>query len=253
MPRATLKLTLSFGFVGIPCGLYTATDPQKVSFRMIHTKCLSRLNQVYHCAKCEETVPRDDIGKGYEDGDTIIPFSVGDLETLDADQDKVLQITACVPFSTVDPLYFEKSYYLGPEKDKAAHKAYVLFTAALTESAFIAVGQLTMRGKEHIALVRAHHNRLILSTMFFADEVRDIQEIKAEAAILPAELALAHQLVTSLQAPAFNPAIYADHYRERVLAMIESKRTGTDPEAAETPKAAPITDLLAALRASLAA
>src|SRR5438132_12711999 len=145
MPRATLKLTLSFGFVGIPCGLYTATDPQKVSFRMIHTKCLSRLNQVYHCAKCEETVPRDDIGKGYEDGDTTIPFSVGDLETLDADQDKVLQITACVPLSKVDPLYFKKAYYLGPEEHRPAHTAHVRFTAASTEVAFIAVPQCTMR------------------------------------------------------------------------------------------------------------
>ena len=253
-PHSLGSGTISFGLVSIPIKMYTAASSGGVSFNQLHAKCGNRLRQQMICPVDNEVVDRSQIVKGYEfQKDQYVRFTDEEIKALEGEASKMIDITEFVPLSTVDPIYFEKTYYLGP--DKGGEKAYRLLADAMAKTERVALAKFVMRGKESLVLIRPSQHGLMLHTMYFADEVRDFSEVgKGEAATLKeGELGLAERLIGELSHDEFKPEQYADHYRNRVLEMATSKIEGKEITAAapETQRAQVI-DLMDALKQSLA-
>jgi len=253
-PHSTGSGTISFGLVSIPVRMYTATSSSSVSFNLLHAKCGSRIKQQTFCPVCNEPVERSALVRGYEFAkDQYARVADDELKALEGEASKVIDIAEFVPLERVDPIYFEKTYYLGP--DKGGEKAYRLLADAMTQSEQVALAKFVMRGKESLVLVRAAQGGLMLHTMYFADEVRDFGEIdRGESAkIKDGELDLALQLINGLKSEEFRPEQYADEYRQRVLDLINQKVEGKEitVAAADAPRAQVI-DLMEALKESLA-
>ena len=245
--------TISFGLVSIPVKLYTAASSSAVSFNLLHAKCGSRIRQQTFCPRCNETVERSALVKGYEFAkDQYVRIEDEELKSLEGEASKAIDIAGFVPLASVDPIYFEKTYYLGP--DKGGEKAYRLLADAMTKSERVALAKFVMRGKESLVLIRAAQDGLMLHTMYFADEVRSFAEIDRGqgAKIREGEMDLALKLIDGLSTDAFDATEFTDEYRQRVLDMIQAKVEGKEiitltPEA---PKAQVI-DLMEALKESL--
>ena len=247
--------TISFGLVSIPVKLYTAASSGNVSFNLLHDACGSRIRQQTFCPTCNETVERTALVRGYEFAkNQYVRVTDDELKALEGEASKSIDIAAFVPLASVDPIYFEKTYYLGPEK--GGEKAYRLLTEAMAKSERVALAKFVMRGKESLVLIRAAQDGLMLHTMYFADEVRSFAEIERgkDAKFRDAEMGLALKLIDGLTAETFTPEEFTDEYRERVLAMITAKVEGEEIVSAlpEAPKARVI-DLMEALQQSLAA
>jgi DNA end-binding protein Ku len=246
--------TISFGLVSIPVRMYTAASPAGVSFNLLHAKCGSRIRQQTFCPVCNQVVDRAELVKGYEFvKDQYVRVADDELKALEGEASKLIDIAEFVPLDKVDPIYFEKTYYLGP--DKGGEKAYRLLADAMTASGRVALAQFVMRGKESLVLIRAAQDGLMLHTMYFADEVRSFAEIdKGQSAkIKEGELALAQQLIDGLSNAQFEPERYADDYRQRVMDLINGKIEGKEIVAAGPPvQRAQVIDLMEALKESLA-
>ncbi|MGH7824549.1 MAG: Ku protein [Candidatus Binatia bacterium] len=245
--------TVSFGLVSIPVKLYPSASSQSVSFNLLHAKCGNRIKQQRFCPVCNEVVERDDLVKGYEFAkDQYVRVKDDELKALEGEASQAIEISQFVPLSKVDPVYFEKSYYLGA--DKGGEKAYRLLTNAMDRAGKVALAKFVMRGKENLVLVRPAQNGLMMHTMYFADEVRNFEEIaKGESAkITDAETNLAIRLIDELSRDEFDPAQFEDEYRERVLDLINKKAEGQEITIAQ-PEArrAQVIDLMAALKESL--
>jgi DNA end-binding protein Ku len=246
--------TISFGLVSIPIKMYTAASSGGVSFNQLHAKCGNRLRQQMICPVDNEVVDRSQIVKGYEfQKDQYVRFTDEEIKALEGEASKMIDITEFVPLSTVDPIYFEKTYYLGP--DKGGEKAYRLLADAMAKTERVALAKFVMRGKESLVLIRPSQHGLMLHTMYFADEVRDFSEVgKGESATLKeGELGLALRLIEDLSHAEFKPEQYQDDYRQRVLDLVNSKVEGKEvttvaPEAHR----AQVIDLMDALKQSLA-
>jgi DNA end-binding protein Ku len=253
-PHAVAPGTISFGLVAIPVKLYTATSSAGVSFNLLHARCGSRIRQQTFCATCQTTVERSELVRGYEFAkDQYVRVTDDELKTVEGEASRTIDIVEFVPLPRVDPIYFEKTYYLGP--DKGGEKPYRLLADAMARSDRVAVATFVMRGKESIVLIRAARGGLMLHTMYFADEVRGFAEIdRGESAqIRPNELELALKLIDGLSAEDFRPEQYRDDYRERVLELINRKVEGREITVAGAPPPRPqVIDLMAALEASLA-
>ncbi|HEX5759094.1 MAG TPA: Ku protein [Thermoanaerobaculia bacterium] len=251
--RAIGSGTISFGLVAIPVKLYSTGEPQSaVSFNMVHRTCGTRLKYRYWCPTDEVFVERDEMGKGYEfaKGQYVL-FTDDELKALEAEATNAIEIAEFVPLAAVDPIYFEKSYYLGP--DKGGTKPYRLLALAMKESGFAALANYLARGRSYLVLLRPFENGLVMQQLRFADELRGFDEVPVgDADVKPAELDLALRLVDQIASDRFDPKPYKDVVRERVVALIEKKVAGeqivAQPE--EAPKAQ-IIDLMAALKASL--
>jgi DNA end-binding protein Ku len=246
--------TISFGLVSIPIRLYTAAASGGVSFNLLHGKCGSRIKQQTFCPVCREVVERSALVKGYEfRKDEYVRFTDEELRGLEGEASKVIDIAEFVPLPKVDPVYFEKAYYLGP--DKGGEKAYRLLAEAMARTDRVAVARFVMRGKESLVLIRPAQGGLVFHTLFFADEVRDFGEIDRgqSAKTREGELDLAVRLIDELTHEGFQPEQYQDEYRQRVLARVELKAEGREvaPAGAEAPRAQVI-DLMEALKESLA-
>ena len=253
-PHSTGSGTISFGLVSIPIRMYTAAAGGGVSFNMLHAKCGSRIRQQTFCPACNETVERNALVRGYEyTKDQYVRFGEDELKALEGEASKVIDIEEFVPLDSVDPIYFEKTYYLGP--DKGGEKAYRLLADAMAKSDRVALAKFVMRGKESLVLIRPSQKGLMLHTMYFADEVRDFGEIdKGESAkIRDGELDLAQRLIDELTREEFKPEQFQDEYRQRVLDLVNSKVEGKEITTA-TPEAprAQVIDLMEALKESLA-
>src|SRR5262245_1532522 len=244
---------ISFGLVSIPIRMYTAASAGGVSFNQLHQKCGGRIRQQQICPTCNEVVERSTLVKGYEFAkDQYVQFTEEELKSLEGEASKMIDIAEFVPLSQVDPIYFEKTYYLGP--DKGGEKAYRLLADAMKAEGRVALAKYVMRGKENLVLIRAAQEGLMLHTMFFADEIRDFGEVDKgeDAKLKPGEMELAQRLVGELSADAFKPEKYSDEYRGRVLEMVEAKVEGKEvtslaPQAQRTQ----VIDLMDALKQSL--
>jgi DNA end-binding protein Ku len=253
-PHSIGSGTISFGLVSIPVKMFSAASSAGVSFNMLHAKCGSRIRQQTFCPVCNVVVERAELVKGYEFAkDQYVRVSDDELKGLEGESSKLIDIAEFVPLDRVDPIYFEKTYYLGP--DKGGEKAYRLLSDAMTASGRVALAKFVMRGKESLVLIRAAQGGLMLHTMYFADEVRSFAEIdKGESAkIRDGEMALAQQLIDGLSSAEFEPERYADEYRQRVLELVDSKVEGKEIIAAGPPvQRAQVIDLMEALKESLA-
>jgi DNA end-binding protein Ku len=253
--RAIGSGTISFGLVSIPIRLYVATSSESLSFNMLHEPCRSRIKQQLFCPTCERVVERSEIVKGYQFAkDQYVLFADEELKALEAAANRSIDIQEFVPLTKVDPIYFENAHYLGPEK--GADKAYRLLVQSMHETGKVAVAQWTSHGKEHIVLIRALDEGLVMHALYYADEVRSLAEITAGAegpAARPAEVELARKLIDQLSNDEFRPESYHDAHRTRVQAVVEQKNAGEAVAATESvaPRAQVI-DLMDALKESLA-
>jgi len=253
-PHSIGSGTISFGLVSIPVKLYTAASSGGVSFNLLHAKCGSRIKQQTFCPVCNEVVDRAGLVKGYEFAkDQYVRFTDEELKVLEGEASKVIDIAEFVPLPRVDPIYFEKTYYLGP--DKGGEKAYRLLADAMAKTDRVALAKFVMRGKESLVLIRPVQGGLMLHTMYFADEVRDFGEIdKGQSAkIREGELELAQRLIDELSHEEFKPEHYQDDYRLRVLDLVNSKVEGKEVTAVGPEvQRAQVIDLMDALKQSLA-
>ena len=253
-PHSLGSGTISFGLVSIPVRLYTAASPGNVSFNQLHSVCGSRIRQQIFCPKCNRTVERNELVRGYEFAkDQYVQVKDEELKALEGEASQIIDIAEFVPLAEVDPIYFEKTYYLGP--DKGGEKPYRLLAEAMEKAGQVALAKYVMRGKESLVLIRPAQNGLMLHAMYFADEVRNFDEIdKGQSAkIKDGELDLALQLINGLASEHFSPERYTDEYRHRVLGMITQKVEGQEVTVSEpaAPRAQVI-DLMEALKESLA-
>jgi DNA end-binding protein Ku len=252
-PRSLGSGTISFGLVSIPVKLYTAASSESPSFNLLHAKCGNRIRQQRLCPVCNEVVERDDLVRGYEFAkDQYVRIADDELKALEGEASKAIEISEFVPLSTVDPVYFEKSYYLGP--DKGGEKPYRLLAEAMAQAGKVALAKFVMRGRENLVVLRSSQNGLMLHAMYFADEVRDFGEIeKGESAkISGAETNLAMRLIDELSTDQFKPEQYEDEYRQRVMDLVNSKAEGKEITVVEpVAQRAQVIDLMAALKESL--
>lgn len=252
--RATSSGTISFGLVSIPVKVYSATQSKAVRFNMLRQRDKSRLKQQYVAAADGERVERDEIVKGYEyaRGQYVV-MTDQELKALEKKTDHAIEIEDFVPIATVDPLYFDRSNLLGP--DKGGHKAYRLLREAMEETGMVAVGRFATRGRDQLVLIRPAESGLVMHALFYADEVRGFDDIDLgdEVELKDAERELARQLIDQLAGERFQASKYEDDYRQALLAAIEKKVAGE--ELVMTPSEAPreqIIDLVAALKKSIA-
>jgi DNA end-binding protein Ku len=253
-PRSIGSLTVSFGLVAIPVKLYTATQSTgQISFNLLHKDCGSRLKQQYVCLKDGQVVERDDMVKGYEFAkDQYVAFTNDEIKALEEVGTHAVEISEFVPIESIDPVYFDKTYYLAP--DKGASKPYALLTEALKESRRCAVGRWAAKGKAYIVMLRPIDDILAMQQLRFASEVRPAREVEVpKTEVKPAELKLARQLIDQQQADLFDPTSYVDEVRGRIEAAIEKKVEGQEISVSEAPVEGKgkVIDLMEALRASL--
>jgi DNA end-binding protein Ku len=252
--RSIGSLTISFGLVAIPVKLYSATQTgNAISFNLLHKDCGSRLRQQYLCIKDDVVVARDDMVKGYEFAkDQYVTFTPDEIKTLEEVGTHAIEIAEFVPIESIDPVFFDKTYYLAP--DKGAAKPYALLTEALKESQRCAVGRWASRGKGHIVVLRPIDNVLSMQQLFYAADVRPVSELEVpQPDVKAAELKLAKQLIDQQTSSAFDPSAYTDELRGRIQAAIDKKVEGQEISVSEAaPEAGgKVIDLMEALRASL--
>jgi len=260
MARAISGGTISFGLVSIPVQLYSATQASAgISFNLLHAKCGTRVKQQYICPLDNEIVPRDQMVKGYEYAkDQYVTFTNDELKSMEEKATQTIDIAQFVPAESIDPVYFDKAYYLGPEK--GGEKAYRLLAEVMRETKRVAVARYAARGKQYIVMLRAADSAqggtgIVMQTLLYSDEVRPFSEVPiGDATVREGELNLAKQLVDQIAAETFNPNEYEDDVRKRIQADIDRKVQGQDIAApAPTAEPARVIDLMEALKASLGA
>ena len=252
------KGAISFGLLNVPVKMGSATQKESISFRQLHKECNTPINQKRFCSKCNREVAYEEIVKGfeYEPGKFVLVTNE-ELDALPIKSAKYIDIVDFIRIEEVDPVYFDKTYYLWPEK--GGEKPYVILRDAMRETGRVAVAKVTMREKEHLCLIRLIGDALCVAMMFFADEIRDTAELgltqlSQSVTVRPEEMRMAVQLVENLTAE-FQPTKYHDAYREELLKLIRAKVEGrefVEPEAVEAPTGNVI-DLMERLRQSVEA
>lgn len=256
MPARSIATgTISFGLVSIPVRLFPAAQPSaSISFNMLHARDGSRLKQQYVCSKDGQVVPREDTVKGYEFAkDRYVTFTAEELKALDEIASQSIDIAEFVPASDVDAVFFDKAYYLGP--DKGGARAYKLLGEAMRRSGKAALGRYAARGKQYLVLIRPMSTRLVMQQLFYADEVRPPEEIPVDdAEVKEPELQLAMQLIAqTASADGFHPERYKDAVKQRVEEAIERKVAGQEIHVVSPEPQAQVIDLMEALKKSIGA
>lgn len=249
--------SLSFGLVTIPVGLAVAQQRQEVSFRTLHRECGTPIKQKRWCPLHEREVEADELVKGWEfaKGQYVV-VEDGDLEAVELKRSRSIDLLRFVPLEQVDPLYFDRAYYLAPAADPVGRRPYALLLKALEDTSMAAIGKFVLWSKENLCLVRPLDGTLALELLYYAEDIRsraEIHEAMEETEVKEPELAMARQLVESL-AGDFAPEDYANEYRGELRAMLESKLKGDEIVQPEPlPEVAPVIDLVDALKQSIAA
>jgi len=254
MPARSIgSATVSFGLVSIPVRMYVATHSEQPSFNLIHGVCKSRIKQQTWCPRCERVVERSELVKGREVAkDQYVLFTDEELKALEAAASQAIDIQEFVPLADVDPVYFQDTHYLGP--DKGGDKAYQLLAEAMRDTGMVALAQHVSRGKERLVLIRPFADGLALHTLYYADEVRAFDEVERgpKATVKAAETNLARKLIEQLAADGFTPQQYHDHWRERLQEAVDQKIAGEEVAVpAVQPAQAKVIDLMEALKQSL--
>jgi DNA end-binding protein Ku len=254
MPARSLATgTISFGLVSIPIRLFPAAQPSAaISFNMLHARDGSRLKQQFVCAKDGQVVPREETVKGYEFAkDRYVTFTAEELKALDEIASQTIDIAEFVPAADVDAVFFDKAYYLGP--DKGGARAYKLLGEAMRRAGKAALGRYAARGKQYLVLIRPLGDRLVMQQLFYADEVRPPEEIPVDDAELKEpEIQLALQLIAqTASTDGFHPERYRDAVKQRVEEAIERKVAGQEIQAVSPEPQAQVIDLMEALKKSI--
>ena len=246
--------SISFGLVNIPIGLALATQRNDVSFRTLHRECGTPIKQQRWCPFHERVVEADELVKGWEvaKGEFIF-VEESDLEAVALQRSQSIEIIRFVRLEEVDPMYFDRTYYLAPAASEAQRRPYVLLLRAMQESGMAAVGKFVLWGKENLSLIRAQGDTLALQTLFYADDVRskaEIEEAVSGTEVKKPELALAGQVIQSLVGE-WNPEDFENEYRGALKAMLDAKLAGQEIKRPEPAPETPVVDLMEALRRSV--
>jgi DNA end-binding protein Ku len=247
--------SINFGLVNIPIGLAVAQQRKDTSFRTLHRECGTPIKQKRYCPFHERDVEADELVKGWEfaKGQFVL-VEDSDLEAVALQRSQSVDIIRFVPIDQVDPIYFDRTYYLAPAGPEAQRRPYVLLLRAMQEAGMAAVGKFVLWGKENLCLIRPLGESLVLETLFFAEDIRprkEIDEAVEETEVKGPELAMATQLVESLVGD-FVPEDYENEYRNELRAMLEAKLEGKEITAPEPAPEAPVVDLMEALKQSVA-
>lgn len=255
--RSLWKGAVSFGLVNIPVRMYAATENKSLSFNQLHRVCHTPILYAKRCPTCNSDVAQDEIVRGYEyDKGRYVIVEDEDLADLPIPSTKTVEIVDFINLDEVDPIYYEKSYYLEPAE--GALKPYSLLRQAMVKSGKVAMAKITIRTRESLCCLRVYGHTLTLATMHYPDEVRSVEKLASvtqeEPKVSDVELKIAVQLIESLEAP-FDPGRYKDDYREALLQVIRSKAAGREIHEAPRPGliSGDVVDLMAALEASLKA
>jgi DNA end-binding protein Ku len=251
MPSSVWTGYLTFGLISMPVRLFSGARGSRVSFHMLHRDDLTRIKQQLYCPNDERVVERSDIVKGYEyrKGEYVV-IEPDEIKKIEPKTAKAMEILEFVKAGEVDPIYFETSYYLMPEE--AGRRPYVLLARALEETGTLAIAKLTMHNREYTVILRPYKNGIMLHTMYYADEVRQLENFGQEnVEVKEGEVKIAHQLIQALQGK-FEPEKFHDTFEDNLKALIKAHLEGKEVTAVPKPKPAPVTDLMAALKESLA-
>jgi len=251
--RPLRNATISFGLVSIPVRFYTATKSEDVHFNLLHESCGTRVNRKWWCPHHEKIVESDELIRGYAiSKNKYVTFTDEEIDALETDDNRALEITEFLDLDQIDPVFFEKAYFLGPAP--GGGKTYKLLSEAMKKEQKVAVARMVASNKEHIVVVRPYEHGLILHTMFYADEVRDFGAIDLESShVTEKEVKLAEMLINELSEKKFDPLRYKDEYRERLIDRIKKKSQGKPiiSEEKEEEKGGEVIDIMEALRRSL--
>jgi DNA end-binding protein Ku len=254
MATSVWKGYLTFGLISIPIRLFSAARSERIGLNQLHKVCNSRIRMPLFCPTCQRQVERSEIVKGYEyEKDQYVLFNDEELDKIEPDSARTMEILEFVKLDEIDPLYYDASYYVTPEDE--GRKAYQLLLEAMEATGYAAIAKITMHQREHIVVIRPRANGMTLHTMFYTNEIRQVAEYGQS---IPAaepkeqEKTLATQLIESLAAR-FEPDKYKDQYQESMKALISAKQQGQEEIAAVAhPKLAPVIDLMEALKKSIA-
>ena len=242
---------LTFGLVSFPVKLYSAARGESVSFNQLHKADGSRVKQVLFCQAEDKPIPRTEIVKGFEyEKDRYVVIDDEEIKKVAPQTAKVIEIQEFVKNDQVDAIYLETSYYMAP--DEAGEKPYALLFDALKKTGYVGIAKIAMHNREHVVILRPGPNGVIMHTMYFAHEIRKVDEFRTDLNLVKEkELALAINLIEALAAE-FEPEKYKDDYRDNLLAMIEAKKQGEAIVATPEPHREKVVDIMEALKASLA-
>jgi len=251
MAASVWKGHLTFGLVSFPIRLFSAARSETISFNLLHKEDHSRIKQITFCQAEDKPVPRSELVKGYEyEKDHYVVIEDEDIKKVAPKTARVMEILEFVKSTQVDPIYLESSYYVAP--DEGGEKPYALLFQALKESEYYAVAKVAMHNREHIIILRPGPKGILSHTMYFQDEIRQVEEFRTDTSLVKdKELAMAKMLISSLEAD-FEPQKYHDEYRLNLQRMIEDKIEGKKVVAAPTEHVAPVIDIMEALKRSLA-
>lgn len=250
--RALWRGSISFGLINVPVKMYAATEKKNVNFRQIHKECNTPIKYEKMCPRCNRKITEEEIARGYEyEKGKFVIIDEKDLEDLPDKTKRTIDIVDFVSLDEIDPIYYSKSYFLGPEE--TSQKAYTLLNKAMQEKGKIAIAKVKIRNRQSLACLRPYNkSNLIMETMFYPDEVRNVEDVPKFSEITPdeKELEMATKLIESL-ATTFDPQKYTDDYRIAMLNKIREKVEKEDIKVA-TPDDEKVVDLMEALKASLA-
>jgi DNA end-binding protein Ku len=246
------KGAISFGLVNIPIKLYAASEDKDIKMRYLHKECHNPIKYEKKCPVCNEEVKPDEIIKGYEyEPGKFVEIEKNELDELTSEANKSIEIIDFVDLKEIDPIFFNRSYFVGPNEH--GEKPFSLLKQAMENTGKIGLAKITLRSKQHLAVVRVYKQGLVLETIFYPDEVRSIDQVPSlpeNINIDEKEVKMAEQLIEQLTTE-FEPSKYTDDYREQLMSLIQSKITGEEITVVKDKPKANVVDLMDALQASL--